>query len=94
MDLMERTYRYGIDAGLRAEVLEAAILHRALPPDVQERAQSAANLRFPVKAADLCPPFSPGPALGAELKRLEELWIKTGFSLTQSELLSELKPPA
>jgi poly(A) polymerase len=34
---------------------------------------------FPVKAADLMPEFS-GPALGAELDRLETLGSKAGFA--------------
>jgi tRNA nucleotidyltransferase/poly(A) polymerase len=44
--------------------------------------------KFPVGGADLIAKgWSPGAALGEELKRLEELWIASGFNLSREALL-------
>jgi poly(A) polymerase len=51
-------------------------------------------LRFPVSGIDLMQRgFSEGKALGAELDRLEQLWINSGFSLGREELLAEAGRP-
>lgn len=43
---------------------------------------------FPLGGDDLIARgFAPGPALGAELDRLEKKWIASGFKLTRNELL-------
>jgi len=43
---------------------------------------------FPLKGGDLLAAgFKPGPALGAELERLERLWIEGGFALGREALL-------
>lgn len=43
---------------------------------------------FPLGGDDLIAHgFAPGPALGAELDRLEKKWIASGFKLTRNELL-------
>ena len=41
---------------------------------------------FPVQAADLMPDLQ-GPALGARLKTLEQVWIDSGFTLSRDALL-------
>lgn len=44
---------------------------------------------FPVTGRDLLTHgFAPGPALGAELERLEALWIASSFALGRAELLA------
>ncbi len=44
---------------------------------------------FPVKGADLIAKgLSEGPEIGAVLKRLEQLWIKSDFSMSREALLS------
>jgi poly(A) polymerase len=48
---------------------------------------------FPISGRDLAGlGMAPGPALGAELKRLERLWIESGFSLGKAELLALARP--
>jgi poly(A) polymerase len=47
---------------------------------------------FPLNGTDLIAHgFSPGPALGAELGRLERLWIGSGFALDREALLKQAK---
>jgi hypothetical protein len=48
--------------------------------------QRGASAVFPIKAGDLMPGFE-GAALGRELKRLEALWLKSGFKLDKGDLL-------
>jgi len=44
--------------------------------------------RFPLNGGDLVATgMLPGPALGAELERLERLWIESGFTLDRDALL-------
>ena len=48
--------------------------------------------RFPLDGRDLIAAgFTPGPALGAELDRLEQLWIGSGFALDRNELLGRIE---
>jgi poly(A) polymerase len=48
---------------------------------------------FPISGHDLAGlGMAPGPALGAELKRLERLWIDSGFSLDKAELMALARP--
>ena len=43
---------------------------------------------FPVSGKDLVAAgVEPGPGVGAQLKALEERWVKSGFSLTREELV-------
>jgi poly(A) polymerase len=50
---------------------------------------------FPLSGDDLLAHgFAPGPALGAELARLERLWIDSGFNLDRSALLAAIGPAA
>ena len=80
-------YRFGREEALDMLVLRAVLLGGPAPngSDVK-KATGGAEAVFPVKAADLMPTFE-GPALGAELKRLEGLWITSGFALSKTELL-------
>ena len=44
---------------------------------------------FPVAGRDLLArDWTPGPGMGAELKRLREVWVKSHFTLTKDELLN------
>lgn len=48
--------------------------------------------KFPLTGDDLIARgFAPGPALGAELERLEKKWIAGGFKLDRDALLGELR---
>ncbi|WP_323014440.1 CCA tRNA nucleotidyltransferase [Devosia sp.] len=47
---------------------------------------------FPISGTDLAETgIAPGPALGRELRRLEQLWIDSGFALGKPELLAEAR---
>lgn len=48
--------------------------------------------RFPLNGGDLIAVgLKPGPSLGAELERLERIWIESGFALDRATLLEMLK---
>jgi poly(A) polymerase len=83
----------GTGRGWRATSCCCAARCRTGPVDATAEAELEAGARavFPVKAADLMPEFS-GPALGAELERLERLWIESGFRLSADELLNGPRP--
>ncbi len=80
-------YRFGADAALDAKMIEAATLSSPLRESLREDLQEGAKATFPVKAADLIDRIGAGPHLGAELKRLESLWVDAGFKLNKKELL-------
>lgn len=47
---------------------------------------------FPLTGADLAGlGMAQGPALGQQLRRLEQLWIDSGFTLGKAELLAEVR---
>lgn len=79
----EMGYRLGAEDGLCALSLRAALLEAPLGD--AEAVRRGAMARFPVKAVDL--PDLEGPALGARLRALEEIWIASGFAQTKSDLL-------
>lgn len=58
---------------------------------VMEELQSLEVPRFPIGGGDLVKlGLRPGKALGAELDRLEQRWIESGFSLDREQLLAEV----
>lgn len=59
---------------------------------VTEQLQSLDVPRFPLSGADLVRlGMRPGKALGAELDRLEQLWIESGFALDRDALLANVE---
>lgn len=89
-DGVRRALRYGAEAAHRAAEIEAAILHRKVPDAVREDIARCGAAEFPLKAADLMPPLSPGPDLGAALARLREDWIQSGAKLNRAALLERV----
>jgi len=83
----ETAYRLGADMAVNDALVLAATLGTDLPPDIMQQIALGAAAKFPVVAADLMPRIAPGPKLGAELRHLENRWIKSGFSLDKSDLL-------
>jgi poly(A) polymerase len=56
---------------------------------VREQLERLEVPRFPLRGDDLMAAgHRPGPALGAELDRLERLWIEGGFTLDREALLA------
>lgn len=80
------SYRLGRAAALNVILLNSALFETDLPRDLERDLTVGAAASFPVSAADLMPDFT-GAALGAELSRLEQLWIDSGFSLSKEALL-------
>lgn len=91
--LNEAAYRH--PAGLADGVEVAAILAdwtEAGKSAVLDQLQGLDVPRFPVSGGDLIKlGLRPGKALGAELDRLEQLWIESGFALEREALLATLK---
>ncbi|AZQ69429.1 CCA tRNA nucleotidyltransferase [Silicimonas algicola] len=83
----EAGYRFGSETARDAMLVRAASLGRPLTDEL-ETAEHGAAKKFPVVAADLMPRFE-GHRLGAELKRLERLWIESGFVLDREALLDD-----
>ncbi len=91
--LNEAAYRH--PAALADGVEVAAVIAdwtEAGKSAVLDQLQGLAVPRFPVSGGDLIKlGLRPGKALGAELDRLEQLWIESGFSLERDALLATLK---
>jgi poly(A) polymerase len=78
---------YALGQKLAETVLlaRAALLETPLPQDWQADIARGAQAQFPLRASDL--PHLQGPALGAELRRLEQVWIASNFSISKDMLL-------
>lgn len=77
---------HGATLATDAILLRAALLENPLPAQWQTEVQRGAATPFPLTAADL--PHLSGPALGAELKRLKNAWLRSDLTLTRSQLLA------
>lgn len=84
--LAEVAYRHGADRAIDTALLRSALLEQPLPDGLRDAIEEGAKAQFPITARDLMPGVT-GPALGAELDRLEALWIASGFALTRAALL-------
>jgi poly(A) polymerase len=82
----ELGYRHGVEIALDAMLLRCAFSDGLWSEAFGVQVRQGATARFPLRAKDLMPRFQ-GPALGAELARLETLWIESGFSLDRKTLL-------
>jgi len=83
----ELGYRMGADLGRDVLLVAAASLQAPINPADLQKVYDSAGLAFPVKAADLMPDLS-GPELGSRLKKLEQSWIDSDFTLSRDQLLS------
>ncbi len=90
--LTEAGYRLGEAAAVDAFLIQCASIDAPADPDVLARIKEAAKQVFPLKAPYLMDRIPPGKALGEELKRLEKLWIDSGFSLSAAALDKMVKP--
>ena len=88
LTLPEIAYRHGEQMAVDVAMLRAITFETPL---MLERAplHHAAQAQFPIKGADLMPDLQ-GPALGAALKRLEQIWIDSGFTIERDALLALL----
>jgi poly(A) polymerase len=88
----EAAYRY--PAALSDGVDVAAVLAgwtEAGKSAVVDELSHVALRRFPLTGDDLLAyGYAPGPGLGTELARLEQLWISSGFTLEREALLAAI----
>jgi len=84
----EIAYRHGYEIAQNVSLLRANMAGMMVSEDDLNAAKTADQARFPVTAQDLMPAFS-GKALGDQLKKLEQVWIDSGFTSTKSDLLSQ-----
>ena len=76
-------HRHGPDAARDAALVAAARAGAPAPAGLETDIARGAGARFPLRAADL---DLSGPALGAALRRLEQVWIDSDFALSRDEL--------
>jgi poly(A) polymerase len=76
-------YRHGVEVARDAALVLAASLGVPPPADLEAELARGAAARFPLRAADL---DLAGPALGAALRRLEQIWIESDFALSAEDL--------
>jgi poly(A) polymerase len=81
----ELGYALGQSLAESVVLARAALLETPLPPDWRADIAHGARAQFPLSARDL--PHLQGPALGAELRRLERVWIASNFSMSKDALL-------
>ncbi|MDE9450132.1 CCA tRNA nucleotidyltransferase [Aliiroseovarius sp. Z3] len=82
----ELAYRHGANLATDVVLLRAAQTGGQVHAGVWSEVETGAQAVFPIQPADLLPTHT-GPALGAELRRLESLWIASGFTLKREDLL-------
>lgn len=85
--MAELGFRLPPDQAKDALLLRCALAEQPWPAEAAEQLDRGARARFPVNAHDLMPAFQ-GPALGAELARLQALWIASDFTLDRAALLA------
>lgn len=91
--IAEAAYRHG-ESAVEGLAAAAALGHWGMSR-LSEAARVLAKTvvpPFPVSGHDLAGlGIKPGPALGLELGRLEQLWIDSGFTLRKVDLLTEVR---
>ncbi|MFQ5624858.1 MAG: CCA tRNA nucleotidyltransferase [Paracoccaceae bacterium] len=89
-EVAETAYLHGREAALDAALTAAALIGASsVPTTLADDAARGAAAVFPVTAKDLLGRMPPGPELGAELERLRDRWIRSGFRLGREELLED-----
>jgi len=82
----ELAFRHGPETARDIVLARAALTGAPLPGDLTAALARGSEAVFPIKAADLMRTHR-GAALGAELRRLERLWIDGGFAPGRAALL-------
>lgn len=83
----ELGYRLGLEDGVAAALLQAALIGVSIQPGTVDAVSCGADAVFPIQARDLMPRLS-GSDIGAAMKSLERRWIESGFSLSKSQLIA------
>ena len=79
-------YALGAMDAAAALHLRAAFFEQPVDPIDLAKAKGGAGQTFPIRAADLMPAYQ-GAALGERLRKLENAWIASDFTLTKSRLM-------
>ncbi len=90
----ESLYRFGRSATAQALMIELVQdrVMNGYAPTALKVVQNWDIPNFPVSGKDLIKQGAkPGPALGEELERLEQLWIDNGFSMEGAKELKDLE---
>ena len=82
----QAAYLYGADVALDGYLVRCASLSQLSVPDLDDQIVRGSNMIFPITGPDLSDRFT-GKALGDELKRLQQLWVQSGFRLSRQDLL-------
>ena len=85
----EVAWRFGFEVASDAALVLAASLGQPMMPEWETPLYAASKAIFPIKAANL-PQDLQGPQIGQALKKLEILWIASGFAASKEELLDQL----
>ena len=82
------------DAVLRGDLPArwAALFAMLGQPEAAEHITAWKKKKCPVTGEHLLDFFPRGKALGDELRRLQDLWMESGYSLTKDELLAQVQP--
>ena len=83
----ELGYRLGAQTAWDALLVRSALSGSDLSAVAYETVKRGAAAQFPISAHDLQDRLA-GPELGAELKRLENRWIASGFAIDRASLLA------
>jgi poly(A) polymerase len=84
----ELAFRHGADTARDIVLVRAALTGTEPPHGLDHALAQGAAAEFPIKAADLMRTHR-GAALGAELRRLERVWIDSRFAMDRTALLAE-----
>jgi poly(A) polymerase len=84
----ETAYRFGAEVALDLALITSATLGTIPDKTLLPTIARGAAAHFPVSATDIHQDFT-GAALGAELRRLLDIWIASDFVLRKDELLSK-----
>ncbi len=87
---LETGWRLGTGDGTDALALRAAMAGQEIDPAAVAACAAGAERQFPIRAADLMPGLT-GAALGAELKRLQALWLDSGLTLDRAALMAQIR---
>ena len=84
----QAAYQFGPQVALDGYLVRAASLSQPVSPALDDQIERGSSHVFPINSEDLVGEFK-GKALGAELGRLKEAWIASGFILTREQLLQD-----
>ncbi len=80
-------YRFGAELAVDAALISASMSGAPADTEIEALAESGAAQEFPIKSKMVIDQVPAGPKLGALLRRLEEAWIASDFTLSKDELL-------